>query len=207
MLDSLRLVEKLLPNLCLSINKYFKNAVSHNLYGCSELGGAISVARGDNSSLRSSGKLVNGIQVKIIDENGNRLGIGERGRIYAKSAYYFLGYYGKEKVDTIIDEEIFLKTGDVGYFDKDGFLHVIGREADVIKYKNHQISPNEIEDVLAQHPNIKSVCVVGVPTLDDGDLVTALIVQRENATIAAGDVLKLISGNKNPTKKGKFESK
>lgn len=175
------------------IRKYFKNAVPYNMFGLSELGGAISISRGFQLSLDGSGKLVNGIKVKIVDENGNRLGIGERGRISVNCAYYFNGYYGKEAVESIFDNENFLKTGDIGYFDADGYLHVLGREIDMIKYNNFQISPKEIENVLNQNPAIKTACVVGVANLNE-NLVTALIIRNKDSTISEDAIHTLISG-------------
>lgn len=177
-----------------SMRKYFKNAMPYIMFGISELGGAISISRGEQLKLNASGRLVNGTQVKIVDEDGKRLGIGERGQIYVKSAYHFLGYYGKEGTESIIDQEQFLKTGKIGYFDHSGFLFVIGREIDMIKYQHHQISPLEIEYFLGQNPSIETVCVVDV-TKDN--LLAALIVPNKDATISEENVLKLVSGNSN----------
>lgn len=198
---------KLPHNDYAAIRNYFKNAVLYNMFGkkkiisfryaiclftfyslgLSELGGAISVSRGFQLTLNGRGKLMNGIKVKIVDQNGNRLVIGERGRIFVKSDYYFNGYYGKAEIGAFVDKENFLKTGEFGYFDVDGYLHVLGRECDMIRYENIQIVPEEIEEVLSQHPAVKCVCVVGV-----NNLVTALIVR--NGTISENEVYTLISG-------------
>lgn len=174
-----------------NMKQYFKDAVPYILFGISELGGAISVARGDQLKLSASGKLVNGSQVKIVDENGQRLGIRERGHICVKSAYHFLGYYGRENVDSIIDHEQFVRTGNIGYFDDNGFLFVLGREVDMIKYQNHLISPKEIEDCLCQNPDIQSVCVVG---LNNNTSLAALVVKSKNTAISEEIVFNSVSG-------------
>lgn len=192
--------QKVPQNDYTTIRKHFENAVPYNMFGLSELGGAISISRGFQVSLNGCGKLVNGLQVKIVDENGNRLGIGERGRIFVKSDYYFNGYFGKEDMESIIDQENFLKTCNVGYFDPMGYLHVLGREIDMIKYQNYQISPKEIENVLHQHDAIQLACVVAVATLEE-DLVAALIVRTTNAAITEDDVHNLISGKKKNRKR------
>lgn len=179
-----------------AIKTYFINATPFTMFGLSEFGGAIAVSHGAQLRLNGSGKLMNGIRIKIIDANGNRLGINERGKIHVKSAYHFNGYYGKEANESIIDQEGFLSTGHVGYFDPDGNLHVIGRETDVIMYQDFQISPEEIENFLIQQPAIKSVCVLGVQISNDS-LITALIVCHKNAVITVDDVLQLISGKIN----------
>lgn len=177
-----------------TIRQYFKNAVPYNMFGLSELGGAISISRGFQLSLDGTGKLVNGIKVKIVDEYGNRLGVGERGLICVGCAYYFNGYYGKEGIPPIFDKENFLKTGDIGFFDADGYLHVLGREIDMIKYKNVQISPKEIECLLNQNPAIKIASVVSVVSSNE-NLLTALVVRYKELTISESEIHSLVAGN------------
>lgn len=177
------------------IRKNFTNAVPYKMYGVSELGGAISISRGDELKQSLSGKLVNGTQVKIVDANGNRLGVDKRGRIFVKSAYHFLGYYGNDGIKSIIDAEQFVRTGAIGYFDLSGFLHVIGREIDIIKCKNHDISPKEIEDTLTQISAIQSVCIVGVSTQDNDNLLAALIVRAQESSISQEGVNTLVTSN------------
>lgn len=177
------------------IRKNFKNAVPYDMFGLGELGGAIAISRGFQLSLHSSGQLVNGISVKITDLNGNRLGIGERGRIYVKYDYFFNGYYGKEGTKSvIIDEENFLNTGYIGYFNVYGYLHVLGLEKDMINYQNAQISPKEIEEFLIQQPGVFSICIVDIQKNGE-NLVTALIVRNENTDISEEEVSKLVEGN------------
>lgn len=177
-----------------NITKYFKNAVPCNMFGICELGGAISVLSGDKLYPNSSGLLVNGIQVKIMDPNGNRLETEGRGRIFVKSSYLFIGYYNKIKPDTITDDEGFMRTRYVGYFNADGYLHVMGREADMIKYQKFQISPKEIENVLVQHPAINSACVVGISNKKDDNLVAAVVIPNRGSKISPEEVNTLVSG-------------
>lgn len=188
--------QKFSTDECSVIRKNFKNAVPYNMFGLSELGGAVAISRGFQLPLYGSGKLVNGIKIKITDENGNRFGIGERGRISVQTDYFFIGYYGKKGIESIIDQENFLNTGMIGYFDVFGYLHVLGRDDEMIKYQNVRISPKEIEQFLIQHPAVMSICVVDVPKSGD-NLVTALIVRNKNFDISEDDVLKLVSGKRN----------
>lgn len=176
------------------LKKHFINAVPYNMFGLCELGGAVSVLRGDQPNASSSGLLVNGIQVKIMDENGNRLGIDARGRIFVKSPYLFIGYYNKGETDPITDDEGFMRTRYVGYFNDDGFLHVIGRESEIIKCQNAQISPKEIENVLIEHPAIKSVCVVGITNKNGDNLLAAVVIRNKDCNASEGEIRTLISG-------------
>lgn len=186
-----------------NMKQYFKNATPYVMFGISELGGAISIARGDQLNLNGTGKLMNGIQVKIIDENAKRLGIGERGFICVKSVYNFLGYFGRDNVQSIIDDEQFVRTGHIGYFDNNGFLYVIGRDVDVIKYGNQLISLKEIEESLVENPNIEAVCVVDVINrFTDNMSLVALVVKIKNSTISEEEIQNLVSGrNYEPKKK------
>lgn len=177
-----------------NIKKYFTNALPYNMFGICELGGAISILYGSQSDLNSSGSLVNGIQVKIIDENGNRLGIDGRGRIFVKSPYLFIGYYNRIDTESIADDEGFMRTRYIGYFNADGYLHVMGREVDMIKYQNFQISPKEIENVLNQHSAIKSACVVGISNKRDENFVAAVVIPKKGCKITEDEVHSLISG-------------
>lgn len=181
------------------MRKHLRNAVPCNMFGISELGGAVSMSRGGELNLNASGKLLNGMQVKIVDKDGNRLEIGERGQICVKSGYYFIGYYGKEHSQSILDEQGFLATGHIGYFDEDGFLYVIGREIDMINYGNVLVSPMEMENLLIQCPAIKSVCIVAVcsPKSQHLPLLAAVIVRSKNASISGDEVLNLIAGKCN----------
>lgn len=177
-----------------NMKKFFVNAVPYNMFGICELGGAVSVLYGSKSGSYSSGSLVNGIQVKIMDDNGNRLGVDGRGRIFVKSPYLFIGYYNKIETEPITDDEGFMRTRYVGYFDADGCLHEMGREIDMIKYKNFQISPKEIENLLIQHPAILSACVVGISSKKDDNLVAAVVIPNKGSKITEDEICNLVSG-------------
>lgn len=108
-----------------SFKEKFPNGTILVGYGLSELGGGISFEfpfTGDDSV----GNLVSNVQAKIIDDNGNRLGINEIGEICAKKPNYFSGYYNDpESSAKLIDNEDFIRTGDVGRFDENGKLHIL----------------------------------------------------------------------------------
>lgn len=87
------------------------------------------------------GRTYTNIQVKIIDEEGNPLDLGEVGEICAKPEFKFQGYYNNpEKSEQAVDSEGFLKTGDCGYLDKDGTIYILDRNNDIFKYKEHLVS-------------------------------------------------------------------
>lgn len=169
------------------------NGKVHAAYGLSEASGLVSFNFSKNDAI---GQLVCGFSVKIVDEDGKRCGVGEDGEICFKGHYKFLGYYGNQKAtDEVIDDEGFFLTADVGHFDEEGNLYIVDRKKDLIKYCGFQISPSQIESHLIQSPDIKAVCVIGIPDdINATELPAAFIVKSEKSNINEGKVLNMVSG-------------
>lgn len=183
------------PEICEEFNRYLPNGTVAVVYGLSEIGGSISVTVIPDNRC-SEGKLSNGIQVKIIDENGNKCGIGVDGEICVKSEYKVLGYYRNEKATAqVIDNDGFLLTGDIGHFDESGYLYFVDRKKDLLKYCSSQISPVEIENYLTEVSGIKAACVVGIYDAGCGDLPAAVVVRNENRNITKEEIEQLVCGN------------
>lgn len=95
---------------------------------------------GESSDGLKVGRTYTNIQVKICDEEGNPLDLGEAGEICAKPQFKFQGYYNNpEKSQQAVDSDGFLKTGDIGYLDKDGTIYILDRNNDIFKYKEHLV--------------------------------------------------------------------
>lgn len=174
--------------------KYLPNGVVSIGYGLSETAGKVTVGLshliGD-----SEGKLIDGIQMKIIDEKGNKCGIGEDGEICVKLQYNFLGYCGNEEATKYaIDNDGFLLTGDIGHFDEIGQLYFTERKKELLKYCGNSISPTEIENCLIEIPGIRKICVVGIDDQDCGDLPTAVIVRNEQWKITKDEIDDFVYG-------------
>lgn len=178
------------------INKYLRNGNVHIAYGLSEIGGVASADFPVPHGQDTAGQLISGMQVKIVDDNGNRLGVGQNGEVCLKGSYKFLGYYrNKTATDELFDSEGFLLTGDIAYFDKKGYLYIVDRKREMLKYRGCQLAPSYIESHLMKSPLIKSVCVVGIPHDVDGDLVAAAIIRSPDAKLDEKMVHKMIDGN------------
>lgn len=200
-LSTIRLImcggSKLSINTALSIKKYLKNGCIIQVYGMSEVAGCTSAGFIENEDDTSVGQLVFGTKAKIIDDDGNRLGINESGELCTKTKFKFLGYFNNEEAtNSSIDEEGYLKTGDVGYFDEQNNLFLVDRKKDLMKYCSSQISPTELEQFLIKCPSIKSVCVVGIPDDEVGDLPVAVIVQNDNETPISSDEVEQMIASK-----------
>lgn len=186
---------KLSINTALEMKKYLKNGSVVQVYGMSEVAGCTSNIIIENECDTSVGQLALGTTVKIIDDDGNRLGTNECGEICTKTKFKFLGYFNNEDAtNSAIDEEGFLKTGDIGYFDEECNLFLVDRKKDMMKYCSSQISPIELEQYLIKCPSIKSACIVGIPDDVAGVLPAAVIIRNDNETpISADEVEQMIA--------------
>lgn len=164
-------------------------------YGMSELAGVVSVDYPGPSGKDTVGQIVNGSIFKIIDDAGKRCGVNTDGEICIKWNYKFLGYYGNQKAsDEVFDSEGFLLTGDIGHFDDEGYLYIVDRKKDLLKYCGFQISPSEIDAFLIESSEIKSACVVGIPS-ETTDLPAAVIIRAAGSNITEQEIFDLVAGN------------
>lgn len=165
-----------------------------NAYGLTELSSVATIDFPKFSGKDSVGRLLNGFELKIIDEDGNKCGIDTDGEICIKNSYKFLGYYKNEELTReVIDNEGFMLTGDIGHIDKDGYVYISGRKKDVIAYY-FKIAPVEIESFLLQSPDIQAVCVVGVPYNSIIELPAAVVVRSSNSKITSEAICKMVEG-------------
>lgn len=125
----------------------------------------------------SVGKAISG-QLRILNDGGTELGIGEIGRVYFSGGAPFEYLNDPVKTREAINERGWATYGDIGYVDADGFLFLSDRRADLILSGGVNIYPQEIENALAQHPDVYEVAVVGVPNEDFGEQAMAVVVLK-----------------------------
>lgn len=183
---------KLPSHVEIALGKKLPNGKVFSLYGMTEVAGSITTDLMASKKLGTVGQLINNMCAKIVDDNGNRCGIGIDGEICIKTNFKLLGYYNSSENTDLFDEDEFLITGDIGHFDEDGFLCVIDRKKDLLKCGNfNRISPSEIESFLTKFPQIESACVVGI-TEEGNDLLAAVVVP--NAKISANEIFNAVAG-------------
>ena len=106
-----------------------------------------------------------------------------------------LGYCNDEKATSCtIDKDGWLHTGDVGYYDEDGYFYIVDRLKELIKYKGYQVPPAELEAILLTHQGIVDAAVVGFPNEEAGELPIAFVVKEQNANISADEVIAYVNG-------------
>ncbi|MEC9237856.1 MAG: AMP-binding protein, partial [Chloroflexota bacterium] len=130
--------------------------------------------------LTSIGKPLDDVEVKIVDEAGKTVAVGETGEIVARGSRMMAGYWQQESAtrDTLRNGWIY--TGDLGYQDQDGYIFLSGRAKDFIKRGGEMISPEEVEQVLRSHPELDDAAVIGVPDVEWGEEVRAVVVGRSD---------------------------
>ena len=128
--------------------------------------------------LSSIGKPLADVEVMIVDEAGHPVAPGEVGEIVARGSRMMKGYWQQQDatVDTIRDGWVY--TGDLAYQDEDEYIYLAGRARDFIKRGGEMISPEEVEQVLMAHPQVEEAAIIGVPDLEWGEEVRALVVRR-----------------------------
>lgn len=159
----------------------FPNAGFVNAYGLTETSSTVALLgpedhrtalAGDRRRLASVGKPLPGIEVEVVDEDGNLVAPNEEGRIRIRGPQVSGDYVGQEGS---VDADGWLVTGDVGTVDEEGYLYVQGRADDVIIAGGENLSPGEIEDCLLRHPAVDGAAVVGVPDQEWGEKVAAMV--------------------------------
>jgi len=139
--------------------------------------------------LGSAGIVLPGVTVEITGGDGTAVPAGEVGEVMASGPNIMKGYVsGDEKTSGRIDASGRLATGDLGRFDAEGFLHLVGRSSDMIKTAGERVFPKEIEDVVASHPAVLENAVIGVRDALLGEKVVALVVLREGCTLSVKEL-------------------
>uniref|UniRef100_A0A336L9S7 CSON007177 protein n=1 Tax=Culicoides sonorensis TaxID=179676 RepID=A0A336L9S7_CULSO len=163
-------------------------------YGMTETAGIMAYSRDYEEPDGSVGVVANNMSARIIDKEGNALEPNQIGEIQVYCKHQFLGYYNNEEAteETLLRDG-WLRTGDLGYFDDRGYLFIVGRDKDTIKYMGHQISPIEIESIIQRIPGVIMSCVVGIPDELYGDLPAAAVVKMPGIDLNEDDIKEAVA--------------
>jgi cyclohexanecarboxylate-CoA ligase len=127
----------------------------------------------------TEGRPSSGNLVRIVDRDGQEVPVGVDGEICAKGPSLMADFVDPALREGAIDADGFLHTGDLGHLDAEGYVTVTGRLKDVIIRKAENISARELEDVLHTHPAVAEVAVIGVPDIERGEMVCAVVVPQD----------------------------
>jgi acyl-coenzyme A synthetase/AMP-(fatty) acid ligase len=161
-------------------------------YGCSEIGW-IAANPGEQRRVGTVGKPMPYLKLRILSREGQPLPAGEVGSVdvggFDDNSYRYLAEDGTVQVNS----RGRMKTGDLGFLDEDGFLHLTGREKELIIRGGVNISPLEIDSLLMQRPEVADVATVGVPDRIYGEEVVSYVVLRPGAAVGADEILRYCS--------------
>ncbi len=139
--------------------------------------------------LSSAGKPCVNVEVRVVGEDGKNQKPGEPGEVIVRGYHMMKGYWNLPEATSEVIRDGWVYTGDMGYFDAEGYLFLVDRKRDVIISGAFNIYPKEIEDVIVTHPKVKEAAVIGVPDEKWGEAVKAVVVPKEGVRIEPAEII------------------
>jgi long-chain acyl-CoA synthetase len=120
------------------------------------------------------------VWIKILDDDGREVPLGEAGEIAIKGPQVMEGYWQRpDETAKVMTPDGYFKSGDIGVMDERGYVKIVDRKKDMIVVSGFKVFPNEIEDVVASHPGVLECAAVGVPDDKSGEAVMLFVVRRD----------------------------
>jgi long-chain acyl-CoA synthetase len=165
------------------------------VYGLTETTGAITYLPPEDHGehaierLKSCGRPMAGVEIKVVDASGRELAPGEVGEVVCRTPQIMLGYWNLPEATTAAIRDGWFHTGDAGYLDRDGYLYIYDRVKDMIISGGENIYPAEVENALFGHPAIADVAVIGVPDGKWGEAVKAVVVKKPGVDVSVEELI------------------
>ena len=157
-------------------------------YGLSETSPVATANRFDADEFSGTiGLPIPSTEIAIRDEDGKDMAIGEVGEICIRGPQVMAGYWNRpDETAKVMAEDGFFKSGDMGFMDANGYIKIVDRKKDMILVSGFNVYPNELEEVVAQHPGVLEVAAIGVPDEHSGEVPKLFVVKKDpNLTAAA----------------------
>ncbi|KAJ1427510.1 AMP-dependent synthetase/ligase [Sesbania bispinosa] len=150
----------------------------------------------------TTGRLVSGMEAKIVNPNtGEAMFPGEQGELWIRGPTIMKGYVGDPEATSVTLQDGWLRTGDLCYFDNEGFMYVVDRLKELIKYKGYQVAPAELEQLLQSHPEINDAAVIPYPDEDAGQVPMAFVVRQPQSCLSKAEIIDFVAKQVAPYKK------
>jgi long-chain acyl-CoA synthetase len=163
-------------------------AVIHEGYGLTETSPLASFNHEIAHRPGSVGAPIENVEMKVLDENGDEVPAGTWGEIAIRGPNVMLGYWKRPRDTAQALRDGWFRSGDIAYVDDDGYFHLVDRRKDMINSAGFKIWPNEVEEVLYQHPAVQECAVIGAPDAVKGEVVKAFVALRPEARLTAEEV-------------------
>jgi long-chain acyl-CoA synthetase len=151
-------------------------------YGLTEASPVVCINPFAAPKLGTVGLPVPSTDVTIRDDAGNVLANGQEGEVWVRGPQVMRGYWQQPaETDRVLSADGWLRTGDIGTFDGQGYLKLLDRKKDLVNVSGFKVFPNEVEDVAVQHPGVLEAAVIGVPDARTGQAVKLFVVRRDAA--------------------------
>jgi acyl-CoA synthetase (AMP-forming)/AMP-acid ligase II len=179
------------PDTKRAVMEMFRNSGLFELYGATETGWVTMLHPHEQfTKLGSVGReCVGSAPIKILDPNGHEVPDGASGELFSCNAHTFDGYWKLPEKTKEAFRGDYCTVGDMAHRDEDGYIHLVDRKSNMIISGGENVYPSEIEAIIASHPMIKDVAVIGLPDAKWGERVHAVIVRHEGAPIAEADLI------------------
>ncbi|XP_017783020.1 PREDICTED: 4-coumarate--CoA ligase 1-like isoform X2 [Nicrophorus vespilloides] len=174
------------------------NVTIQQLYGMTELTGLVTIMPTDVKEFKKTGCvgiLTPGTLAMVRDlETDLPLGPYQPGELCFKGRFIMKGYINNPGASqAAIDKDSYLRTGDLGYYDQDGYFYVVDRLKELIKYKGFQVPPAELEDVINSNESVADSAVIGKPDDFAGELAVAFVVKKPYSDISEQDIIEYVA--------------
>jgi long-chain acyl-CoA synthetase len=164
-------------------------------YGLSETSPVASFNHPDRERKPGSiGTPVDGVEMKVVDDEGNPVPQGEVGEIVVRGHNVMKGYWGRPDATAETIRDGWLHTGDMATIDEAGYFFIVDRKKDLIIRGGYNVYPREIEEVIYEHPSVREAAVIGVPHDEFGEEVGAAVVLKDGATATPGELRDFVKG-------------
>ncbi len=159
-------------------------------YGLSETSPVATANRFDADDFTGTiGLPIPSTEIAIRDDDGNDLPLGEVGEICIRGPQVMAGYWNRpDETAKVMTKDGFFKSGDMGFMDENGYTKIVDRKKDMILVSGFNVYPNELEEVVAQHPGVLEVAAIGVPDEKSGE-VPKLFIVKKDASLTDKDVI------------------